>query len=201
LISFMPHMHVRGKSMMYEVVYPDKKRQMLLNVPKYSFHWQTLYLLKKPLMIPSGSRLKVTAHFDNSERNMHNPDSTKTIRHGSATFDEMMIGFVNYFIPKPPDRIVIKVDPKIYDVYIGQYEFDSSSVVRVSRRGDKLFVEAGGRQVELLPISETTFIPKGRDSQLTFVKNEEGEVTGFITTQNDTLVRFKKKLTSQNRAS
>jgi len=198
LISFMPHMHVRGKSMTYEVVYPDKKRQTLLNVPKYSFHWQTLYLLKKPLMIPSGSRLIVTAHFDNSERNMHNPDATKMIRHGSATFDEMMIGFVNYVIPKPPDRVVVKVDPKIYDAYIGQYEFDRTSIVTVLRGGDKLFVEAGRQRVELLPISETIFVPKARDSQLTFVKNEKGEVTGFITTQNDTLVRFKKKLTSQN---
>jgi Copper type II ascorbate-dependent monooxygenase, C-terminal domain/Domain of unknown function (DUF3471) len=198
LISFMPHMHVRGKSMTYEVVYPDNKRQMLLDVPRYSFHWQTLYVLKRPLMIPRGSRIIVTAHFDNSERNMHNPDASKMIRHGSATFDEMMIGFVNYFIPKPPDRVAIKVDSKIYDAYIGQYEFDPTSVVTVLRSGDKLFVEADGRREELFPISETTFFPKTRDSQLTFVKNEKGDVTGFITTQNDTLVRFKKKQTSQN---
>jgi len=197
LLSFMPHMHVRGKSMTYEVVYPDKKYQMLLNIPNYSFHWQTLYVLKKPLMIPSGSTLKVTAHFDNSEGNVHNPDPTQVIRHGSATFDEMMIGFVNYVIPRPPDRIVIKVDPKIYSAYIGQYEFEPTSVVMILTGGNKLFVEAGGQRVELLPISETTFVPKARDSQLTFVKNEKGEVTGFITTQNDTLVRFKKKLTSQ----
>lgn len=196
LISFMPHMHVRGKSMRYELIYPDNKRRTLLNVPNYSFHWQTLYLLKQPLAIPSGSRLIVTAHFDNSARNMHNPDPAKMIRHGSATFDEMMIGFVNYAIPKPPDPVVIKVDPKIYDAYLGQYEFDATSVVTVSRLGDKLFVEAGGQRVELLPISETTFFPKGRDSQLTFVKNHTGQVTGFIRTQNDTLVRFKRKLTS-----
>jgi hypothetical protein len=72
----------------------------------------------------------------------------------------MMIGFVNYAIPKPPDPVVIKVDPKIYDAYLGQYEFDATSVVTVSRLGDKLFVEAGGQRVELLPISETTFFPK-----------------------------------------
>lgn len=199
LISFMPHMHVRGKSMTYEVVYPDNKRQMLLDVPQYSFHWQTLYQLKKPLLVPSGSKLIVTAHFDNSEHNMHNPDPTRTIRHGSATFDEMMIGFVNYFIPKPPDRVVIKVDPRIYDAYTGEYEIDSASVVTVSRSGDKLFVEAGTQRMELLPISETVFVPKARDSQLTFVKNEKGVVTGFITTQNDTLVHFKKRLSSSER--
>jgi mono/diheme cytochrome c family protein len=198
LVSFMPHMHVRGKSMMYEVIYPDARRVTLLNVPRYSFHWQTLYLLKKPLVIPSGSRVIVTAHFDNSAQNLHNPDATRTIRHGSATFDEMMIGFVNYIIPRPPDRIVIKVEPKIYDAYVGEYELDATSVVAVIVKEGKLFVEAGGRREELLPISDTTFVPKGRDSQLTFVKNEKGQVTSFITTQHDTLVRFNKKLPSQN---
>ncbi len=104
LISLMPHMHVRGKSMRYEVVYPNGRRQTLLNVPEYDFHWQTLYALKKPLRIPAGSRIIVTAHFDNSERNMHNPDPTKMIRQGSATTDEMMIGFVNV-LSSPSRRI------------------------------------------------------------------------------------------------
>ena len=198
LISFMPHMHVRGKSMKYEVVYPDGRRQTLLDVPVYDFHWQTLYSLKKPLMIPSGSTIQVTAHFDNSERNMHNPDPTKIIRQGSATYDEMMIGFLTYVVPKPLDRVIIKVDPKKFDAYLGQYEFDQTAVVSILRAGDKLFMEAGGQRVELLPISETTFVPEGRDSQVTFTKNEKSEVTGFITTQNDTLVRFKRRLTIKN---
>jgi hypothetical protein len=129
---------------------------------------------------------------------MHNPDPTKVIRQGSATFDEMMIGFVNYVVPKPPDRVIVKVDPKIFDDYAGQYEFDQTASVTILRAGDKLFIEAGGQRVELLPVSETTFVSDGRDSQITFTKNEKSEVTGFITTQNDTLVRFKRRLTSKN---
>lgn len=198
LISFMPHMHVRGKSMKYEVVYPDGKRQTLLDVPAYDFHWQTQYNLKKPLTVPSGAMIKVTAHFDNSEHNMHNPDPTKVVRQGSATFDEMMIGFVNYVVPKPPDRVIVKVDPRVFDAYIGQYEFDQTAAVTILKAGDKLFIEAGGKRVELLPISETTFVSDGRDSQITFTKNEKSEVTGFVTTQNDTLVRFKRRSTSKN---
>ena len=193
LISLMPHMHIRGRAMKYEVEYPNNKRQTLLDVPDYDFHWQTLYSLRQPLLIPSGSRIKVTAHFDNSERNMHNPDPTKVVRQGSATVDEMMIGFVNYVVPKPPDRVIVKVDPKIFDSYVGQYELDQNATVRILRAGNKLFIEAGGRRVQLLPISETTFVPDGRDSQLSFTKNEKSEVTGFTTTQNDTLVRFKRK--------
>ena len=107
----------------------------------------------------------------------------------------MMIGFVNYVIPKPPDRVIIKVDPKIFDAYAGQYELDhAAAVVTILKSGDKLFLEAGGQRVELLPISETTFVPDGRDSQVTFTKNEKGEVTSFVTTQNDTLNKFKRKL-------
>ncbi|MEJ7618428.1 MAG: hypothetical protein WKF30_16015 [Pyrinomonadaceae bacterium] len=108
LLSLMPHMHVRGKSMRYEVIYPDGRRETALFVPHYSFHWQTLYALKKPLTIPGGSRLMVTAYFDNSENNTHNPDPSKAIRHGSATFDEMMIGFVDYVVHKPRERAVAK---------------------------------------------------------------------------------------------
>jgi len=198
LLSFMPHMHVRGKSMRYEIVYPEGRRETLLDVPRYSFHWQTLYTLKKPLRVPSGSRLIVTAHFDNSERNMHNPDPAKTVRHGSATFDEMMIGFVNYVIPKPPERLVASVDARIYDAYVGRYEFDPAVVLSISKVGDKLFAEAGGHRVELLPVSETTFVPEGTDSRLTFQKDESGAVTGFVTTQNDKLVSFKKRPASKS---
>lgn len=93
---------------------------------------------------------------------------------------------------------MIRVDPKIMTPTPASTSLTPTSVVTVLTRGGKLFVEAGGQPVELFPISETTFVPKARESQLTFVKNEKGEVTGFITTQNDTLVRFKKKVNSQN---
>ena len=37
LLSFLPHMHLRGKDFRYEVVYPDGKRETLLSVPHYDF--------------------------------------------------------------------------------------------------------------------------------------------------------------------
>ena len=43
LLSFSPHMHVRGKSFKYELIYPDRKREPILNVPHYDFNWQTEY--------------------------------------------------------------------------------------------------------------------------------------------------------------
>jgi len=98
LISYMPHMHMRGKDMKYEALYPDGHRETLLWVPRYQFNWQTVYRLKKPIPMPKGSKLIVTAHFDNSMKNMHNPDATKAVRWGDPTYDEMMIGWIEYTV-------------------------------------------------------------------------------------------------------
>lgn len=99
LVSYMPHMHLRGKDMKYEVVYPDGKRETLLWVPKFNFNWQTQYYLKKPVMIPKGSKLIITAHFDNSKKNKYNPSPEKDVRWGDPTYDEMMIGWVDFMTP------------------------------------------------------------------------------------------------------
>jgi hypothetical protein len=192
LLNFMPHMHVRGKSMQYEVVYPDGTRKVLIAVPHYDFHWQTLYELRSPLAIPAGSRLIVTAHFDNSSGNMHNPDPSKAVRHGTATFDEMMIGFVDYVVPRPRDRTLAKINPDIYDAYVGRYEVAPGVVLAIVRVGNKLYAESEGQRVELYPLSETVFFSKKTDSELTFVKNERGEVTRFIVANNEKQVTAKK---------
>jgi thiol-disulfide isomerase/thioredoxin len=96
LLSLLPHMHLRGKDFQYEVVYPDGKREMLLSVPRYDFNWQSNYRLEQPLRLPAGSRIDCLAHFDNSTGNPNNPDPTKLVRWGDQTWDEMMIGFVDY---------------------------------------------------------------------------------------------------------
>jgi copper type II ascorbate-dependent monooxygenase-like protein len=99
LISYMPHMHLRGKDMKYEVVYPGDRRETLLWVPQFQFNWQTVYRLKNPVAIPKGTKMIVTAHFDNSAKNRHNPDPTKAVRWGDPTYDEMMIGWIEYTVP------------------------------------------------------------------------------------------------------
>jgi hypothetical protein len=98
LLAYMPHMHLRGKDMKYEVLYPDGRREALLMVSKYSFNWQTLYRLKKPVPLPKGARVIVTAHFDNSPRNKYNPNPAVAVRWGDPTSDEMMIGWLDYAV-------------------------------------------------------------------------------------------------------
>jgi mono/diheme cytochrome c family protein len=101
VINYMPHMHLRGKDMKYEAIYPDGKRETLLWVPKFSFNWQSVYWLKRPLNIPKGTKLIVTAHFDNSAKNKYNPDPKKDVRWGDPTYDEMMIGWMDITIDNP----------------------------------------------------------------------------------------------------
>ena len=86
-------MHLRGKSFRFEAIYPDGNREILLDVPKYDFNWQLRYELAKPKLMPRGTRLLCTAHFDNSERNLSNPNPHKKVRWGDQTFEEMMIGW------------------------------------------------------------------------------------------------------------
>ncbi|MBK8313198.1 MAG: hypothetical protein IPL01_03790 [Acidobacteria bacterium] len=98
IISLTPHMHVRGTAQRIEAIFPDGKSQILLNVPTYSFAWQTTYLLTEPMQIPKGTKFLVTSVFDNSSKNKYNPAPDKTVRWGDPTYDEMMIGFIEYTV-------------------------------------------------------------------------------------------------------
>ena len=93
-----PHMHLRGKDMTYTVTYPDGRSEIVLRVPSFDFGWQTDYWLAEPLLLPKGSKMHVSAHFDNSPANRDNPDPTATVRWGDQTWEEMMIGFFTYTV-------------------------------------------------------------------------------------------------------
>ncbi|HKA23045.1 MAG TPA: thiol-disulfide isomerase [Blastocatellia bacterium] len=96
IISLMPHMHLRGKDIIYRAIYPDGRSEILLSVPKYNFAWQVYYYPLKPIAAPKGTRLEAVAHFDNSTKNPRNPDPNREVRFGEQTWDEMMNGFFDY---------------------------------------------------------------------------------------------------------
>ncbi len=103
LLSLTGHMHYRGKDMRFDLIRPDGMRETLLSIPHYSFAWQTIYRLRDPVLIDKGSRLVITAHFDNSINNPWNPDPSKTIRWGEPSQEEMMDGWLEYLdLQKPP---------------------------------------------------------------------------------------------------
>jgi hypothetical protein len=91
-----PHMHLRGKRMSFEVVYPNGTHEMLLSVPDYSFKWQNGYELAEPKTLPAGTRFVISGAFDNSPENVANPDPTATVYWGDQTSSEMFVGFIDY---------------------------------------------------------------------------------------------------------
>lgn len=108
LLSLCPHMHLRGKSFRYSAVFPDGKEEVLLSVPAYDFAWQSTYRLATPIPMPKGTRINCLAHYDNSADNPANPDATKTIRWGQQTFEEMLIGYVDYVVDVPAKIDAVK---------------------------------------------------------------------------------------------
>jgi peroxiredoxin len=96
LLSLMPHMHLRGKSFTYTAHYPDGRSETLLSVPNYDFNWQNVYRLAEPKHIPKGTTILCEAHYDNSAANLANPDPTRTVEWGEQTWDEMLIGYIDY---------------------------------------------------------------------------------------------------------
>jgi hypothetical protein len=95
LVALHPHMHSRGKSFEYRLVFPDGKRETILSVPVYNWHWQLWYDFLKPVDLPRGTKIECTAHFDNSKNNPENPDPSKAVIWGQQSWDEMMVGFFN----------------------------------------------------------------------------------------------------------
>jgi len=96
ILSFLPHMHVRGKAFKYVAVSPDGKEEVLLDVPRYDFNWQTCYRLKEPKAVRKGTTIHAYARFDNSKNNPANPDPGKEIHWGQQTWEEMLVGYLDY---------------------------------------------------------------------------------------------------------
>ncbi len=91
-----PHMHVRGKRVKYEVLYPGGRREVLLSVPDYDFAWQVGYELAEPKVLPAGAKLLISGAFDNSPQNLSNPDPGARVRWGDQSWMEMFVGFIDF---------------------------------------------------------------------------------------------------------
>jgi hypothetical protein len=107
LYEMSPHMHLRGSRFKYEAFYPDGKREILLSVPYYIFHWQALYRLSQPRYLPKGSRIVCTAAWDNTTQNVELMNAYETssnplylpdhvVTFNEQSWDEMFIGYMNY---------------------------------------------------------------------------------------------------------
>jgi hypothetical protein len=103
LLSFFPHMHLRGKQFNYNIVHADGQIELLLRV-NYDFYWQLSYRLAEPRSLKAGTMLQAVALYDNSRNNSHNPDPDASVRWGDQTYDEMMVGFFDVAVRADLDK-------------------------------------------------------------------------------------------------
>src|SRR4051812_16856806 len=96
IVSFFPHMHLRGRDMKMTATFPGGRQETLLNVPAYDFNWQLFYYPKTRVPLPRGTRIDLVAHYDNSAANKHNPDPSKAVTFGEASTSEMMFGMFEF---------------------------------------------------------------------------------------------------------
>jgi len=103
LLSFFPHMHLRGKRFEYNILRADGTVEPLLRV-NYDFFWQLSYRLAQPMPLKAGTVLQAVGWYDNSKNNPHNPDPTAAVYWGDQTYDEMMVGFFDVAVDANVDK-------------------------------------------------------------------------------------------------
>ena len=85
----------------------------------------------------------------------------------------------------PKEHKAIKLEAKILDAYVGDYQLAPNFVITISREGDQFFAQATGQgKLELFAETETDFFLQVVDAQFTFVKDDIGQVTSLVLHQN-----------------
>ncbi len=139
ILSFVPHMHWRGKNFYYEVIYPDGRKEPLLSVPRWDFNWQNVYQLSEPLKLPKGAKLHAVAHWDNSVNNPYNPDPSKSVNFGLQTWDEMMVGWVAFVWERPETAAeVAKIRQDDPDLLFDRFDRNGDDVITPDEIPDQL---------------------------------------------------------------
>lgn len=110
LENFQPHMHMRGKAMSMEAIYPDGRRQVLSVVNNFQWNWHVNYIYADHAapLLPKGTVLAFTAWHDNTAANPLNPDPQQWVGWGDRTVDEMAHAWVDvtYLEPAEYEKLV-----------------------------------------------------------------------------------------------
>ena len=83
--------------------------------------------------------------------------------------------------PRLKDEPPAEVEPAVYDAYVGEYDYGHGAILTVMKEDNRLFAQMTGQpKFEIFPKSETEFFWKVVNAQITFVKNDEGEIVKAI---------------------
>jgi hypothetical protein len=91
------HMHLLGASIRLELNPGTPRARVLLDIPRWDFHWQNAYTLAKPVTAGPGDVIRVTCRHDVHER-MHGshgiPRTPRYVLWGEGSTDEMCLGIL-----------------------------------------------------------------------------------------------------------
>jgi serine-type D-Ala-D-Ala carboxypeptidase/endopeptidase len=95
--------------------------------------------------------------------------------------DDIGLHLINNELPLWVEQTEIEVATEILDDYVGEYQFTPERSITVTLEGDALFVHATGRRrLQLFAESETEFFVRRANLQITFERDDDGEVTGLV---------------------
>jgi len=112
MTALLPHMHLRGKDFEFRLIFPTGETQTILRVPRYDFNWQLWYEPQENILLPKGTKVACTAHYDNSANNPNNPDPAKNVKWGDQSWEEMMIGFFDVVFDAGMDPKLLQAEKK-----------------------------------------------------------------------------------------
>jgi len=91
------HMHLLGASIRLELNPGTSRARVLLDIPRWDFHWQNAYTLARPVEASPGDVVRITCRFDVGKRARGEHGIPKTPRYvlwGEGTTDEMCLGIL-----------------------------------------------------------------------------------------------------------
>ncbi len=120
LENFQPHMHMRGKAMSLEAIYPDGRKEVISAVNNFQWNWHInyVYATESAPLLPKGTMLSFTAWHDNTAGNPNNPDPAQWVGWGDRTVDEMAHNWIDV-------------------TYLEQDEFDKLVAARKAKQAKK----------------------------------------------------------------
>lgn len=130
IYSLFPHAHYRGRSSSFAIITPEGLEETLLSVPNYDFNWQRYFQLEEPKFVPAGTKLIHHTVYDNSAQNVSNPDSTKVVRFGEQTWEEMLYGGVSFrFANKEDDVQGVDTEKYVTGITMGYMDLNMDGKV------------------------------------------------------------------------
>jgi Flp pilus assembly protein TadD/mono/diheme cytochrome c family protein len=115
VLGIYPHAHYLGHELEGWAILPNGQKKWLVRIPGWDIDRQSVYRYRNPVFLPRGSVLHMHYVYDNSDQNIHNPNSPPIrVRAGNRSVDEMAHLWIQVLpidVPKgsPDPRLLLEV--------------------------------------------------------------------------------------------